>query len=405
MERKKRVLLGVSGCIAAYKACEIVSTLSKADIEVKVIMTKNACQLVGPKTFEVLSKNAVAIDTFEDVANFDVHHISLAKWADVFLIAPATANCIAKFALGIADDMLSTTYMASKACKIVVPAMNTNMYEAEAFQNNLQTLKNRGVNIISPIEGNLACGDSGKGKMESPAEICKFVIETLNKKADMKGKTVLVTAGGTAEPIDGVRKITNSSSGKMGVEIAKSFSERGANVIFIHGNTSVEIPNFYKNIKVGTTDEMFEAVMANLELCDAIVKSAAPCDFKVKHQFENKIKEKALSLELVPNVDIASAVGKVKGDKILVIFAAETQNLIENAKGKLARKNADFVVANDVTQAGAGFNVDTNIATLLFADGREMPLEMMSKAQLACVITSNVKELLEKAEKNKADNK
>ncbi|MFI3167003.1 MAG: bifunctional phosphopantothenoylcysteine decarboxylase/phosphopantothenate--cysteine ligase CoaBC [Bacillota bacterium] len=399
MERKKRVLLGVTGCIAAYKACEIVSTLSKADIEVKVIMTKNACSLVAPKTFEVLSKNAVALDTFEQVANFDVHHISLAAWADVFLVAPATANTIAKFALGIADDMLSTTYLASKAKKIIVPAMNTNMYESVAFQKNLQTIKDHGCEIIQPICGNLACGDVGKGKMQSPAEICKYVIDALKENTKMQGKTVIVTAGGTAEPIDGVRKITNSSSGKMGVEIAKSFEKMGANVIFVHGNTTVEIPNFYQNIKVSTTDQMFDAVMTNLEKADAIVKSAAPCDFKVKNQFTNKIKEKSLALELIPNVDIAFEVGKVKGDKVLVIFAAETQNLLENARGKLAKKNADFVVANDITQEGAGFNVDTNIATLIFADGKEIPLEKMAKSQLASVIAESVKNLLEKADK------
>ncbi len=398
MERKKRVLLGVTGCIAVYKACEIVSTLSKQDIEVKVIMTKNAEKLVAPKTFEVLSKNAVAIDTFEAVANFDVHHISLAQWADVFLIAPATANSIAKFALGIADDMLSTTYLASNAHKIVVPAMNTQMYEASAFQTNLQTLKDRGVQIVEPISGNLACGDIGKGKMQSPTEICKAVSEFLHGVQDMKGKTVIVTAGGTAEPIDQVRKITNSSSGKMGVEIGKSFAKRGANVIFIQGSTNVEIPKFFKNIKVATTDDMYEAVMENLPSADAIVKSAAPCDFKLKQQFKNKIKEKALTLELVPNVDIASEVGKIKGDKVLVIFSAETENLIQNAKGKLARKNADFVVANDVTQEGAGFSVDTNIATLIFANGKELPLEKMSKASLADIIAENVKTLLEKAD-------
>ncbi|MFI3128827.1 MAG: bifunctional phosphopantothenoylcysteine decarboxylase/phosphopantothenate--cysteine ligase CoaBC [Bacillota bacterium] len=399
MERKKRVLLGVSGCIAAYKACEIVSTLSKADIEVKVIMTASACKLVTPKTFEVLSKSKVATETFENIASFDVQHISLANWADIMLVAPATANTIAKFALGIADDMLSTTYLACKAKKIIVPAMNTNMYDSVAFQTNLETIKNRGCQIIEPVSGNLACGDVGKGKMEDPQTICDIVISELNKTKDMAGKRVIVTAGGTAEPIDAVRKITNSSSGKMGVEIAKSFQERGAEVVFIHGNTSVQIPNFTKNIKVGTTDEMFEAVMAELPKADAIVKAAAPCDFKLKQQFANKIKEKALTLELVPNVDIASEVGKIKAGKVLVIFSAETENLIPNAKGKLARKNADFVVANDVTQEGAGFSVDTNIATLIFADGTEIPLPKMTKTALADKITENVKNLLEKADK------
>ncbi len=399
MERKKRVLLGVSGCIAAYKACEIVSTLSKAGVEVKVIMTESATKLVTPKTFEVLSKNNVCTNTFETISAYNVEHISLANWADIMLVAPATANTIAKLALGIADDMLSTTYLACKADKIIVPAMNTNMYESEAFGCNLKTIKDRGALIIEPISGNLACGDVGKGKMEDPQTICEIVLSQLSKAQDMCTKRVIVTAGGTAEPIDAVRKITNSSSGKMGVEIANSFTKRGAEVVFIHGNTSVEIPNFAKNIKVETTDDMFAAVMAELPNADAVVKAAAPCDFKLKEQFANKIKEKALTLELVPNVDIAQAVGKVKGDKVLVIFSAETENLLANARGKLARKNADFVVANDVTQEGAGFMVNTNIATLIFASGEEIPLPKMTKAQLADEITENVKNLLEKADK------
>ena len=399
LERKKRVLVGVTGGIAAYKACEIVSTLAKNGVDVKVIMTKSACEFVRPKSFEVLSKNPVITDMFGDVKEYEVEHISLAKWADVFVISPATANIIGKFAHGIADDMLTTTYMASKSKKIIVPAMNTNMYESCVFQENLEKLRNWGDVIVPPIVGNLACGDNGKGKMESPAEICKVIFENLEITSEMKGKKVIVTSGGTMEDIDKVRYITNYSSGKMGTEIAKCFENMGAEVIFIYGKMDFEPPHFYKNIKVKTTQDMYEKVMEELQDVHAIIKAAAPCDFKIKGENKNKIKEKEILLEFTANVDIAKAVGEKKGDKILVIFSAETENLIENAKGKLKRKNANFVVANDVTMEGAGFLVDTNIATLIFENGKEEKLEKMKKSSLAKIICKRTSELLESSYK------
>lgn len=398
MQRKKRVLLGITGCIASYKACEIVSTLTKSDVEVKVIMTKSALELTSRKTLETLSKNRVSVDTFENIEVWNVAHIELAKWADLFLVAPATANSIAKFALGIADDMLSTTWLASNAPKMIAPAMNTQMYRAEAFQNNLNILKARGVEIISPVVGNLACGDTGEGKMQSPQEICKAVMHALSPNCDLQGEKIIVTAGGTSQPIDGVRHITNSSSGLMGVEIAKSLQQRGADVIFVHGNTTVFIPTFYKNVKVTTTQDMFEAVMKNLEVASAIVKAAAPCDFMVANYSAEKIKEKTFTLSLVPNVDIAFEVGKIKGDKVLCIFAAETSNVLENAKGKLAKKNADFVVANYVTNPEGGFNVSTNVATIITKEGEVRELAKMEKCQLAEIIASEIAGRINKAE-------
>lgn len=386
----KNVVLGVTGCIAAYKSCDIVSRLKKLGANVDVIMTDNACEFVMPLSFETLSGNAVVTSTFKRETEYDVKHVSLAKKADLFLIAPATANVIGKFAQGIADDMLSTTYMASKAPKVVCPAMNTNMYESDAVQKNIQILKDRGVTIVEAIEGRLACGDVGKGKMAEPIDIVKIVEDILQPVQDFKDKRVLVTAGATEEDIDGVRVITNHSSGKMGCAIATALADRGAKVTLVRGKMTVESPKcLSKEVKISTTLELLDAVKANMDN-DIFIMAAAPADYRVKNRSAQKIKAEQISLELEKNPDIAKYVGENKGEKMLVIFSAETENLIENATSKLARKNADFVVANDVTKAGAGFYGDTNIATIIAKDGHSIDSGLVSKEKLAHIILDTI---------------
>ena len=386
----KNVVLGVTGCIAAYKSCDIVSRLKKLGANVDVIMTDNACEFVMPLSFETLSGNAVVTSTFKRETEYDVKHVSLAKKADLFLVAPATANVIGKFAQGIADDMLSTTYMASKAIKVVCPAMNTNMYESEAVQQNIEILKSRGVNIVEAIEGRLACGDVGKGKMAEPVDIVKVVEDLLQPIQDYKGKKVLVTAGATEEDIDGVRVITNHSSGKMGCAIARALADRGAEVTLVRGKMSIDAPNsLFKEVKVKTTIELLDAVKDNMDN-DLFIMAAAPADYRVKNKSSQKIKAESITLELEKNPDIAKFVGENKGEKQLVIFSAETQNLIENATKKLAKKNADYVVANDVTMDGAGFFGDTNIATIISKKGYSVESGLVSKDQLAHIILDTI---------------
>ncbi len=384
MLKGKTVVLGVTGSSAAYKACEIVSALRKKEAEVEVIMTPHAAEFVQPLSFETLSGHRVITDLFDRDFDFEVEHVSLAKKADIFVIAPATANTIGKIAGGIADDMLTTTILACKAPKIICPAMNTNMYENEITEENIAKLRRQGFRIIEPISGRLACGDVGKGKMAEPEAIVKAIEEVLIPNPDYEGVKMLVTAGSTEEKIDGVRYITNHSSGKMGIAIATAAAARGAEVTLIAGRLSVPIPNvFEKIIRVKSTGDMLDAVMAEYKSCEYIVKAAAPADYRVKNFSVHKIKAQELSLELEKTPDIAKAVGAVKGDRKLIIFSAETDDLIENAKGKLKSKNADMVVANDVTKEGAGFNVDTNIATIITADGKVYDYDIMPKTELA----------------------
>lgn len=387
----KNVVLGVSGGIAAYKSCEIVSRFVKLGANVDVIMTEHAEEFVTPLTFETLSNNRVVRGMFEERTEHDVRHVSLAKKADALIVAPATANVIAKFAQGIADDMLSTTWLACKGLKVIAPAMNTAMYEDEATVSNLQILRSRGVVVIEPATGRLACGDTGKGKMAEPADIVGEVQSLLQPVRDFDGKTVLVTSGATEEYIDGVRVITNHSSGKMGCAIARAAAERGAKVVLVHGNMSVPVPeNVAKSVAVKSTEEMMKAVLAEVPASDVVIMAAAPADYKVKNTFSQKIKSETLTLEFVKNPDIAAEVGKIKGDRILVIFSAETENLLKNAKGKLAKKNADLAVANDVTRKGAGFFVDTNAATIIDRDGNAQEYGVMPKTELADIILSAV---------------
>lgn len=387
----KNVVLGVSGGIAVYKACEIVSRLKKLGANVDVIMTDNAREFVTPLTFQTLAKSAVVTNAFEPVKEFDINHISLAKKADIFVVAPATANVIAKFAEGIADDMLTTTYLASNAQKLICPAMNCNMYEDETTQNNMRTLKDRGALFCDSAIGLLACGDVGKGRMAEPVDIVDKIVEYLTPVQDFADKRVLITAGGTEEKIDGVRVIANHSSGKMGKAIAQAVAERGGSVVFVYGNVKVDVPTCVeKAIHVTSTQEMLDVCKAEFLSCDIAIMAAAPGDYKLKKPFENKVKSDTITLELVKNPDIAKTLGENKDDKKLVIFSAETENLIDNAKAKLVKKHADLVVANDVTMEGAGFDVDTNIAAIIDTDGNMTESGKVSKRELADMILDKV---------------
>lgn len=386
MLKGKNVLLGVTGGIACYKALDIVSKLKKIGANVDVVMTENATKLVAPKSFEVLSQNVCVVDTFQTIKTYEVEHISLAKKADLVLIAPATYNFVGKLASGIADDMLTTTVTACKCPILIAPAMNTNMYENPIFLKNVEYLSSLGYHFINAQCGRLACGDVGVGKLPDTSEIIEYVVNILCPKQDMKGKTILVTGGGTSEPIDSVRVMTNRSSGKMAVSICENALLRGANVIFVAGNVSVPIPHGVKLIKVDTTQKMCDIVMANMNGVDYFVMAAAPCDYRPKEFSFEKIKSDKLTIEFVKNPDIAMSVGEKKGNSKLVVFSAETSNLIENAKAKMHKKNADMVVANDVTKAGAGFNVDTNIVSIIDKNDIVTEYDVMTKSEVAKVI-------------------
>ena len=394
MLKGKCVVLGVTGSIAAYKIAYLASALVKQHADVHVIMTENATNFINPITFETLTSNKCLVDTFDRNFQFNVEHVALAKRADIFMVAPASANVIGKMANGIADDMLTTTILAAKCPKYVSPAMNTNMFENPIVQDNIKKLGDYGFHIIDPASGYLACGDTGAGKMPEPETLFEYILQELACKKDLAGKKVLVTAGPTREAIDPVRYITNHSSGKMGMAIAEAAVQRGALVTLIAGRMSVDIPDiFEKVIRVKSTGDMLEAVMNNYEENEFIVKAAAPADYRVKNFSIHKIKAKELSLELEKTPDIAKAVGAVKGDRKLIIFSAETDDLIENARKKLAAKNADMVVANDVTKEGAGFNVDTNIATIITKAGKVYDYDIMPKSRLAEIILDHMHEL------------
>lgn len=387
----KNVVLGVSGGIAVYKACEIVSRLKKLGANVDVIMTDHAQEFVTPLTFQTLAKSAVVTNPFEPVKEFDINHISLAKKADVLLVAPATANVIAKFAQGIADDMLSTTYLASTVHKIVCPAMNVNMYEDVQTQENMRILRERGVEFVDATVGMLACGDIGKGRMAEPVDIVKAVENYLTPNQDFAGKTVLITAGGTEEAIDGVRVLTNRSSGKMGAALCQAVADRGGKVLFVHGNMTVTVPNSVaEEAKVKTTDDMLAACKRFADDADIYIFAAAPADYKLKDKFANKIKGDTLTLDFVKNPDIAKTLGAKKGDKKSVIFCAETENLVKSAKEKLVLKNADLVVANDVSRKDIGFEVDENEVVIIDRQGKEFASGKLSKRKLADLILDRV---------------
>jgi len=392
----KKIVLGVTGGIAAYKSADLVSRLRRLGAEVDVIMTKNATEFVRPATFQTLSARPVAIDTFQTDAPWEVEHIALAQKADLFVIAPATANILAKMAAGIADDMLSTTVLATKAPILVAPAMNTGMWTAAATQRNVATLKERGVHLVGPGEGKLACGDTGAGRMSEPAEIVEAMEAILARREDLSGLKVLITAGGTRERLDPVRFLSNDSSGKMGFALAEAARDRGAEVTLVYGSVSVPVPGGVRTIAIESALDLYGVMMKEAPEHDVVIQAAAVADYRVENPAETKIKKKAgepMTLTLVENPDIARAVGERRREgQTLVGFAAETDHLQEHARKKLLGKGMDLIVANDVTKKGAGFHTDTNIATLMTKNGTR-ELSLRSKRQMAEDILDQVMEI------------
>lgn len=385
MKDKKCVVVGVSGGVAVYKALDVISRLRKKDVEVHVIMTKSATEFVTPLSFQSLSQNMVITDMFAEPKAWEIQHISLAKKADLMLIVPATANIIGKVANGIADDMLSTTIMATKAPVVFCPAMNTNMYENPIVQRNISLLKELGYEFIEPASGRLACGDEGKGKLQDTEIIAEETLRRLHSTKDLLGKKVVVTAGPTMVPIDPVRILTNRSSGKMGYSIAEEARDRGAEVVLISGPTSLRKPNGIKVIDIKTNEDMFNAIKNEFEDADIVIKSAAVADYKAKNYSSEKIKKTGDDLNLIfeRDRDILKTLGDMKKNQILVGFAAESSNVVENAKGKLERKTLDYIVANDISKPETGFASDENKVTIISKSGEEVSLEKMSKREVA----------------------
>lgn len=398
---KKHVLIGVTGGIAAYKILDVESKLRKLGYEMNTIMTKNACEFVQPMAFQTISNNYVVTDTFERPHKWDVEHIALAKRADIMLIAPATANVIGKIAHGIADDMLTTTVMAAKCPVIIAPAMNTAMYENEIVQENIAYLKSKGYLFIEPVSGMLACGDVGSGKLASPDEIVEFIEKTLEEalvqeavNEDLKGKHILVTAGPTVEAIDPFRYITNHSSGKQGYAIAERAAKRGAEVVLVSGPVQIKAPEGVEVISVNSARDMYAAVHEYFDWSDVVIKAAAVADYRPRVESQHKVKKSGhddMTLELVRNPDILQSLGEIKSHQVLVGFAAETDNVVEYAMQKIAKKHLDFIVANNIARQGAGFKGDTNIATIIEANGQITETGQMSKHALGDAILDKVK--------------
>ncbi|MDW8801088.1 bifunctional phosphopantothenoylcysteine decarboxylase/phosphopantothenate--cysteine ligase CoaBC [Clostridium sp. A1-XYC3] len=385
IKEKKTVVVGVTGGIAVYKALDVISRLKKKNFEINVIMTESAAKFVTPLSFQSLSQNIVNSDMFAEPRAWEIQHISLAKKADLVLIVPATANIIGKVANGIADDLLSTTIMATKAPVIFAPAMNTNMYSNAIVQENIHKLVKFGYNFINPASGRLACGDEGEGKLADTESIAEYVESMLYDKKDLKGKKVLVTAGPTIAAIDPVRFITNRSSGRMGYAIAEEARDRGAEVLLISGTSKLKAPLGVKVVNVSTNEDMLREVLKHYVDQDIVVKAAAVADYKPKQYSDKKIKKANddLNLELTKDNDILKKLGELKKEQILVGFAAESNDLIDNAQKKLENKNLDYIVANDITSSDTGFASEDNKVTILCRDGRNLPLEKMSKRQVA----------------------
>ncbi|MEG1605747.1 MAG: bifunctional phosphopantothenoylcysteine decarboxylase/phosphopantothenate--cysteine ligase CoaBC [Clostridia bacterium] len=384
------VVVGVSGGIAAYKAAEVVSRLKKEGACVRVVMTENACRFVAPITFETLSGGPVCVSQFDRA--YEIEHIALAKQADVMVVAPATANVLGKCAGGIADDLLTTTLMAMPAPILFAPAMNAAMWRSPANQHNVETLRSRGFSFIGPESGQLACGDEDIGRMSEPCAIVQAIVDRLCPKEDLANLRVLVTAGPTREMIDPVRFLSNRSSGKMGYEIARAACRRGARVTLVTGPVSLMPPDGVTVVRITSTRELYERMIELAPLHDAVIQAAAPADFTPEACAQVKIKKTGddMTLRLVATPDVAKAIGEMKKPgQVLVAFAAETNDLIQNAQAKLHKKNADLIVANDVTQAGAGFGVDTNRVTLISQDGKEA-LALMPKSEVADVLLDRV---------------
>jgi phosphopantothenoylcysteine decarboxylase/phosphopantothenate--cysteine ligase len=394
MLRGKVVVLGVTGGIAVYKAVELLRLLTKAGATVHVVMTRSATEFVTPLTFQTLSGHPVHLELFNLVSEMEIGHISLAERADLFLIAPATANFVGKLAGGIADDLLSTTVMATRAPVLIAPAMNVNMYHNPIYQENEERLKRHGYRFVPPATGMLACGYEGEGKLPDPEVILEEAIAALTPK-QLAGERVLVTAGPTREEIDPVRFISNHSSGKMGYALARQAHLLGAEVTLVTGPCALPVPYGVCVKRVESAQQMREAVLELLPQTDIVIKAAAVADYRPRLRAAAKVKKVTteLSIELERNPDILSEIGENKGDRTLVGFAAETDDLVQHAADKLKRKNLDLIVANDVSQEGAGFNVDTNIAKLLYRDGRVEDVPLMGKGELALVILERVAQL------------
>ncbi len=391
MLKGKEIVLGVTGGIAAYKAVELLRLLTKAGANVRVVMTREAMEFVAPLTFQTLSMNPVYTDLFSLISERDIGHISLADRADLVVIAPATANIIGKLASGIADDLLSTTVMATKAPVLIAPAMNVNMYRNSIYRENEEKLRRHGYLFVEPAVGMLACGWEGEGKLQEPAIIFEEAISALSPK-DLAGEKVLVTAGPTCEEIDPVRFISNHSSGKMGYALARAAFRRGATVTLVSGPVCLEPPHGVKTVMVVSAGQMREAVLGFFPDSSIVIKAAAVADYRPEVRVGTKMKKTAgtLSLKLVKNPDILAELGGMKGERTIIGFAAETGDLVENAAVKLKKKNLDMIVANDISQEGTGFNVDTNLVKLLFRDGVVEELSLMTKVELANVILDRV---------------
>lgn len=392
MLQGKCVVLGVTGSIAAYKIAGLASALVKLHADVTVIMTQNATNFINPVTFETLTGNKCLVDTFERNFQYDVRHVSLAKKADIFMVAPASADVIAKIAHGIADDMLTTTILACKCPKIVSPAMNTNMYENPIVQDNLETLGNYGIEVIRPASGYLACGDVGAGKMPEPEVLLSYILRTIAHEKDLSGKKVLVTAGPTQEAVDPVRFITNHSTGKMGYAVAENCMQRGAEVTLVTGPVSIEPPRFVEVVPVVSAADMAEAVKSRAAGQDIIVMAAAVADYRPMHPAEEKIKKKNDSsvLELERTEDILAYLGAHRHEgQFICGFSMETENLLENSHAKLVRKKVDMIVANNLRVEGAGFGTDTNVITLI-TEKECRELDLMSKAQAAEALVTEI---------------
>ena len=400
MLKGKTVLLGVTGSIAAYKIAYLASALKNLHAEVHVLMTKNATNFITPITFESLTGTKCLVDTFDRNFQFQVEHVSIAKKADVVMIAPASANVIGKLAHGIADDMLTTTIMACKCKKFISPAMNTNMFENPILQDNLKTLEHYGYEVIQPASGYLACGDTGAGKMPEPETLHSYILREIAKEKDLEGKKVLVTAGPTQESIDPVRYITNHSSGKMGYALAKAAMLRGADVTLVSGPCSITPPPFVKVVPVVTAKDMFDAVTSVSAEQDIIIKAAAVADYRPKQVFDEKVKkqDKEMSIELEKTDDILKYLGEHRTpQQFLCGFSMETQNMIGNSRAKLGKKHLDMVAANNLKVAGAGFQGDTNVLTLITQD-EDVSLQLMSKEDAANVILDKILSVMKERE-------
>ena len=400
MLQGKTVLLGVTGSIAAYKIAYLASALKKLHAQVHVLMTENATNFINPITFESLTGNKCLVDTFDRNFQFQVEHVSIAKQADVVMIAPASANVIGKLAHGIADDMLTTTIMACKCKKIISPAMNTNMYENPIVQDNLAILQHYGYEVIEPASGYLACGDTGAGKMPEPEMLLEYILREIAKEKDLTGQKVLVTAGPTQEAIDPVRYITNHSSGKMGYALAKAAMLRGAQVTLVSGPCAIEPPPFVKLVPIVTAKEMFDAVTSVSFEQDIIIKAAAVADYRRAQVFDDKVKkqEGQMSIELEKTDDILQYLGdnRVPG-QFLCGFSMETQNMLGNSRAKLGKKHLDMVAANNLKVAGAGFQGDTNVLTLITQD-EDVSLQLMSKEDAANIILDKILSIMKERE-------